>query len=102
MYFSVQTPRSSESSCQTVLHQQALLSHSEEKPKRENDSQLVVFKSGVMAAKQAGWLASVASPPKAPVTEAITSNGDRETTQTVCWNPAERASRFHAADLISF
>lgn len=45
MFVSEQTPRSSESSCQTVLrpHQQALLSHSEEnvKPQRENDSQLV-------------------------------------------------------------
>lgn len=71
MYFSEQTSSSLESSCQTVLrlHQQALLSHSEEntKPQRENDSQLGGLRekcNGSDSAKQADWLTSLPSPPK--------------------------------------
>lgn len=71
MQISEQTPWSSESSCQTVLHphQQALLSYSEEnmKPQHEKDLQLTGLQercNGIDCANQAHWVISLPSPAK--------------------------------------
>lgn len=108
MYFSEQTPGSSESSCQTVLrpHQQALLSHSE-KPSGENDSQLGGLRhecNGSDCAER-GRPARLSQPLSfqkgSHYWGHYTQQRRGETTQTVCRLPAELTSHPASKPLIS-